>query len=73
MPNTFPGQEERNSEFLLANGLAMRASKTMPLDECVYEFLNNKERQLCSFTLTRAIAKPHAAQDLCDHIKKICS
>ena len=72
MPNTFPGQEERNSEFLLANGLAMRASKTFPLDECVFEFLNNKERQLCSETLAQAIAKPNAAHDLCKHIKKTC-
>ncbi|MCL2739999.1 MAG: galactosyldiacylglycerol synthase [Oscillospiraceae bacterium] len=69
MPNTFPGQEERNSEFLLNNGLAMRASKTFPLDECVYEFLNNKERRLCIETLASAIAKPNAANDLCEHIK----
>ena len=68
MPTTFPGQEERNSEFLLANGLAMRASKTFPLEECIYEYLNNQERRLCSSALAKSIAKPHAAKDLCEHI-----
>jgi len=68
MPTTFPGQEERNSEFLLSNGLAMRASKTFPLEECVYEFLHNRERQLCSASLAKSIAKPNAAMDLCEHI-----
>jgi len=68
MPNTFPGQEERNSEFLLNNGLAMRATKTFPLDECVYEFLNNKTRQLCASDLAKSIAKPNASETLCNHI-----
>jgi len=68
MPTTFPGQEERNSEFLLNNGLAMRASRTFPLDECVYEFFRNHERQLSSAQLAHAIAKPNAARDLCEDI-----
>ncbi len=40
-----PGQEDRNKEFLLNNGLAMFITKTFPIDEAVYMFFNNEYLQ----------------------------
>ncbi len=41
MINEIPGQESRNTEFLLNNQLAIRASKTFPLEEAVYTLFQN--------------------------------
>ncbi len=39
-----PGQENRNVEFLLNNGLAMMSSPTTPIDECVYQLFSEPGR-----------------------------
>ncbi len=39
-----PGQEDRNREFLLNNGLAVGVSKTLPIDEVLYELLHCETR-----------------------------
>lgn len=39
-----PGQEDRNREFLLNNGLAVGVSDTMTVDEVLYELLHCKTR-----------------------------
>ena len=43
--NPIPGHEDRNREFLLNNGLAMAASNTCPIEEAVYQFLQNEWRR----------------------------
>ena len=42
--NPIPGQEERNAEFLLNNGLALMVSETFPVDEAIYQLINSKWR-----------------------------
>jgi processive 1,2-diacylglycerol beta-glucosyltransferase len=42
--NPIPGQEDRNVEFLLNNGLAMKISSTFPVDEAVYQLLSNTDK-----------------------------
>jgi processive 1,2-diacylglycerol beta-glucosyltransferase len=69
--STIPGQEERNIEFLMNNGLAMRATRTFPLDECIFQLFGNSGRLEKSAELTRALAKPNAAADLGDFILQI--
>ena len=39
--NPIPGQENRNVEFLLNNGLATLATSAFPVDECVYQLMTN--------------------------------
>ncbi|MBQ7032868.1 MAG: glycosyltransferase [Clostridia bacterium] len=43
--NPIPGHEDRNREFLVNNGLAMAVSSTCPVDEAVYQFLQNDWRR----------------------------
>ena len=43
--NPIPGHEDRNREFLVNNGLAMAVSSTCPIEEAVYQFLQNAWRR----------------------------
>ena len=71
MPDAIPGQEERNMEFLLNNGLGIRATKTFPIDECVYELFANKNR-MKNLDAFEGIAKPFASSDLAELIVELC-
>ncbi|MBR6708100.1 MAG: galactosyldiacylglycerol synthase [Clostridia bacterium] len=42
--NPIPGQEDRNTQFLLNNGAAIAVTETFPLDEAVYTLLANPDR-----------------------------
>jgi processive 1,2-diacylglycerol beta-glucosyltransferase len=44
MVNPIPGQEERNAEFMLNNGLALLATKTFPLQEAVFSIFKYPQR-----------------------------
>jgi processive 1,2-diacylglycerol beta-glucosyltransferase len=63
-----PGQEERNTEFLLNNGVAMKITKTTPIDVCLYQMLMNNWRYGLSQEIVKYVAKPHAAKDLGDFV-----
>lgn len=43
--NPIPGQEDRNVEFLLNNGLAIKTSETYPVDEALFQLLSSDWRQ----------------------------
>lgn len=62
--NPIPGQEERNAEFLLNNGCALRTSKTCPIDECMYQLLMSDVRLKAMRECIGAIAKPGSAETL---------
>ena len=66
--NPIPGQEERNAEFLLNNGLALMVSETFPVDEAIYQLINSKWRRKHLVEMSKAIGRPNATQDLCNHI-----
>jgi processive 1,2-diacylglycerol beta-glucosyltransferase len=66
--NPIPGQEDRNTEFLLNNGLAIKASNTFPVDEAVYQLFNNDSRRKYLIEMMRQIGRPYAAVDLADLI-----
>lgn len=63
-----PGQEERNAEFFLNNGVAAMITDTFPIDECLFHILNNKERLLMMKHAIENMAKPDAAKMLGDFI-----
>ncbi|MGE4284224.1 MAG: glycosyltransferase [Clostridia bacterium] len=71
--NPIPGQEERNVEFLLNNGLAIKTSATFPIDEAVFQLLMNDWRLNDLATMIRHIGKPNAAKDLGDFIIELSS
>lgn len=63
--NPIPGQEERNTEFLLNNGCAMASSKTCPIEECMYQLLSSPARLRSMAECIRAIGKPNSTRDVC--------
>ncbi len=66
--NPIPGQEDRNTEFLLNNGLAIRVSKTFPIDEAVYQLLIHNWRLDILSLASKNMGKPNAVSDLYNHI-----
>ncbi len=71
LANPIPGQEERNTEFLMNLGLALRASKTFSVTEALgFLFFNPKRRELMTENM-KLYAKPNAAEDICDFVFSI--
>ncbi len=65
-----PGQEERNVEFLVNNGLASKVSKTYPLDEALFQMFENPHRLKNINDSIDKISKPNATADLICFIKE---
>ena len=68
LANPIPGQEERNVEFLLNNGMAMLVTKTFPLDEVLYDLLNNPVRVQTMQDTIRALGHPDASERLVEYV-----
>lgn len=66
--NPIPGQEERNREFMINNGVAMAHSSTLPADELLYQALTNKDRLSRMRDSIKSIKKPYATKELIDFI-----
>lgn len=63
-----PGQEERNVEFLLNNGIASIVTKTFPLEEALYHMFMNPVRRKTIRETIAAIGHPDAAEKLVDFV-----
>ena len=59
-----PGHEERNAEFLLNNGCAMEATKTAPLEECIFQLLMSDVHLDAMRKCIASIAKPNSSETL---------
>lgn len=68
MINPIPGQEERNVEFMMNNGLAMNVTSTFPIDEAMYQLFYYPEKLKNMESNIQLVGKPHAARDLSDFI-----
>ncbi len=64
-----PGQEDRNTEFLTNNGVAMAVTSTSPLDDVVYQMLANPKRVEVMRQAIALIAKPNSTKDICEFVK----
>ena len=62
--NPIPGQEDRNVEFLLNNGLAVKISNTYPIDEAIYQLMNNDWRRSHLQAMAQKVGRPNATRDL---------
>lgn len=67
-----PGQEDRNVEFLLNNGLAIKVSPTFPIDEAMYQLLLHKWHLEMLAEAAKFMGKPNAARDICNFVLEKC-
>jgi len=70
MINPIPGQEDRNVEFLLNNGAAIKISSTFPTDEAIYHLFSGEGREESLKTAARKLGKPNSSKDFGDFIIK---
>lgn len=68
MIHPLPGVEDRNVEFLQANGAAIYITKTWQISDTIHLLFQCPGRIDRLRESIQAIAKPHATQDLCQHI-----
>ena len=66
--NPIPGQEDRNMEFLVNSGAAVMVTDTFPVDEALYELLNNEWRMELLQKSVEKLGKPHSTEHLCEFI-----
>ncbi len=69
--NPIPGQEDRNCEFLLNNGVAMKASETCPLEEVIYQFFCHKDREANMKHNIALIRRPESTKNLCEFVLRL--
>ncbi len=68
-----PGQEERNSEFLLNCGAAMRQSETCSVCELVYQLFTIPGRLETIKASIETLRHPDSAKDVCEFLFSLCS
>ncbi len=66
--NPIPGQEQRNTDFLVNNGAAVVASGFCPIEECLYGLLNSEKRLDAMVQCVSELAKPNSARDVCSFV-----
>lgn len=66
--NPIPGQEDRNTEFLLNNGVAMHVTDTCPMDEIIYQFFYFREKITNMKRNISLIGRPNSTADICEFI-----
>ena len=63
-----PGQEERNREFLINNGLAVGVSENVSVGEAMYQLITGKKRIECMKIMAEEIGSPLSSKLLGDFI-----
>ncbi len=64
MNNPVPGQEDRNVEFLLNAGAALKISDTFSLSDAIYQLFLNEERLESLYRSISFLGKPHSTESL---------
>ena len=63
--NPIPGQEDRNTEFLVAEGVAVKATRKLPVSLAASRIW--EENRLCAMrACAEKLAKPNASDSLCE-------
>ena len=70
MSNPIPGQEDRNVEFLLNAGAAIKISPTYPIDDAIYQLFSGKRLKLIKEAI-RSLGKPNATNILLNSADKV--
>ncbi len=66
--NPIPGQEQRNTEFLVNRGTAVVATKACPIEECLYGLLASDARLDAMVRCVKELAKPSSSKDVCSFV-----
>lgn len=69
--NPIPGQEDRNTEFLLNCGAAMKASPFQTIDELLFELFTSRTRLRGMVEAIDEIRRPNATVDLCNELLRL--
>ncbi len=69
--NPIPGQEDRNTEFLVNNGCAMAVSPTYELEEIIYTLTHKTERLKLMRDSIALFAHPDSTRRICDFAKSL--
>ena len=69
--NPIPGQEERNTEFLVNNGVAMVVSKTYRLSDAIYQLFYDPARLDSMRHNITLLRKPESTRTLCDLVEQL--
>lgn len=69
--NPIRGQEDRNTEFLVNNGVAIMVTKTFNLSEALFQILNNPWRIKLLETGVTHLGKPNSTKDLCEFVIRL--
>lgn len=69
--NPIPGQEERNTQFLLNNGAAMAVNDLMTVDEVLYILFSSQGRIDGIREAMRELSKPDSTKEICDFAQKL--
>lgn len=64
MLDPIPGQEDRNKEFMLNNGIAISISDTFPVTEAVYQLMHHDFKLEMLKQNMKHFAKPNAAREV---------
>ncbi len=71
MNNPVPGQEDRNVEFLLNAGAALKISDTFSLSDAIYQLFLNEERLGILYRGIQFLGKPNSTRDLVEFVKSL--
>jgi len=66
--NPIPGQESRNSDFLLENGAAVKANNLLTLKHKVEGLLKSARRLRSLSSKAASLGRPHAAVAVAEHV-----
>ena len=69
--NPIPGQEQRNTEFLLNNGAALAPSRTFSLEEALWSLLANEDKIRVMSDNIEMLRRPNATADACEFAIKL--
>lgn len=71
MLDPIPGQEDRNKEFMLNNGIALNISKTLRVEEAIYQLKNLDYRIGALKENMKFIRKPESTKNLCEFLMSL--
>jgi processive 1,2-diacylglycerol beta-glucosyltransferase len=64
--STIPGQEEKNADYLLNNGLAARVKNSDSIVTIIKQLTESKIRLQCMKQMAKEKCKPNATRDICE-------
>ena len=71
LANPIPGQEERNSDFLLNNGIALAVNKDFSIGEALYFLFESPGHLEAMAERLKAVATPNTAENLANFAIKL--